>query len=40
MGKLTFWLMVVFVSMAGIYITKMIASQTNVPAFKNFVEAI
>jgi hypothetical protein len=38
--KLGFWLMVVVVSIIGIYVFKIIASQSNIDGLKSFAEVI
>lgn len=40
MGKLTFWVMVAVVAMIGIYVFKLVASQTNVQGLKDFAQAL
>lgn len=40
MEKITFWLMVVVVAIGGIYVFKLVASQSSIDGLKSFAEAI
>ncbi len=40
MDKVMFWLMVVFVAIGGIYVFKLIASQSSIEGLKNFAQVI
>lgn len=40
MAKLTFWVMVAVVAIIGIYLFKLVASQTNIDGLKQFAESI
>jgi hypothetical protein len=40
MGKAMFWLQVIIVSMIGIYLFKMFASQTSVQGLRDFAQAL
>lgn len=40
MGKAMFWLQVVIVSMIGIYVFKLFASQTSIDGLRNFAQAL
>lgn len=40
MGKAMFWLQVIVVSMIGIYLFKMFASQTSVQGLRDFAQAL
>lgn len=40
MGKAMFWFQVVAISIAGIYVFKLIASQTSIGGLQDFAQAI
>lgn len=40
MNKLTFWIMVGFVSVIAVWLTKFIAAQTNIQGLRGFAQAL
>lgn len=40
MDKIMFWIMVVAVAIGGIYVFKLVASQSNIEGLKNFAQVI
>ncbi len=40
MDKIGFWIMVVVAAIVGIYVFKMLASQSNIDGLKSFAEVI